>query len=129
MENASKALIIAGAILISILLIGVGMFIFNAANEPLSSAGSQMDEMAKNMFNSKFENYEGKQKGSSVKALISAIITSNAQNEDGLKVTVNTDNDTAAELSTYRSSITDGKTYTVKIVYNDAGLVANINIT
>ena len=30
MENASKALIIAGAILLAILIIGLGMFIYNS---------------------------------------------------------------------------------------------------
>ena len=33
MENASKALIIAGAILLSILIIGLGMFIYNQEQE------------------------------------------------------------------------------------------------
>ena len=32
MENASKALIIAGAILLSILIIAIGMFIYNSYN-------------------------------------------------------------------------------------------------
>ena len=32
MENASKALIIAGAILLAILIIGLGVFIFQKAN-------------------------------------------------------------------------------------------------
>ena len=31
MENASKALIIAGAILLAIAIIGVGMYVFNNA--------------------------------------------------------------------------------------------------
>ena len=57
MENASKALIIAGAILISILLIGIGMMIYNSAIKPVTDAGDRMDEMSKNMFNGKFENY------------------------------------------------------------------------
>ena len=39
MENASKALIIAGAILISILLISVGILIFNSTSGVTDSAG------------------------------------------------------------------------------------------
>ena len=35
MENASKALIIAGAILLSILIIGMGMFIYNQAQDQI----------------------------------------------------------------------------------------------
>lgn len=126
MENASKALIIAGAILISILLIGVGMFIFQAANKPITDAGGQMDEMAKQMFNRKFESYEGNQKGSNVKSLISTVITSNAQNEDDIVVTVNTKS-TSGDLSTLRSGIVDGKSYRVTLTYNDNGIVTAIS--
>ncbi len=35
MENASKALIIAGAILLSILIIGLGMFIYQKKQQEL----------------------------------------------------------------------------------------------
>lgn len=125
MENASKALIIAGAILISILLIGIGMMIYNSAVKPVTDAGSRMDEMTKNMFNGKFENYEGSQKGSNVKTLISTVITSNAQNEDDIIVTVN-GKSSSADLSTLRSGITDGKTYTVSLTYNDNGIITAI---
>ena len=38
MENASKALLIAGAILICILLIGVGMMVFNGAQNSIGGA-------------------------------------------------------------------------------------------
>ena len=39
MENASKALIIAGAILLSILIIGLGMMVFNQAKEAMTGTG------------------------------------------------------------------------------------------
>ena len=39
MENASKALIIAGAILISILLISLGIMMFNASKSTTDQAG------------------------------------------------------------------------------------------
>ena len=71
MENASKALIIAGAILLSILIIALGVFVFNQAKSAVGNTGLSDQEVA--AFNSKFESYEGKQKGSSVKALINAV--------------------------------------------------------
>ena len=43
MENASKALIIAGAILISILLISVGILVFNSISEVTDDAGETGD--------------------------------------------------------------------------------------
>ena len=63
MENASKALIIAGAILISIVLIAVGVMVVNGANGAIDTAIGQMSDSEKTIFNQKFEPYEGKQKG------------------------------------------------------------------
>ena len=41
MENASKALIIAGAILIAILLISVGILVMNSVNKPIDEAANE----------------------------------------------------------------------------------------
>ena len=60
MENASKALIIAGAILISILIIGLGVFIYNQAANTVGKAnlGSQEAQAQ----NQQFEAYFGDKK-------------------------------------------------------------------
>ena len=50
MENASKALLIAGAILICILLIAIGMYIYNSANATIKSAASQMSQQEKDIY-------------------------------------------------------------------------------
>ena len=55
MENASKALIIAGAILLAILIIGLGIFIYNQASNTVSDTG--MDQVAIRQFNGQFEQY------------------------------------------------------------------------
>lgn len=55
MENASKALIIAGAILLAILIIGLGIYIYNQASNSVSDTG--MDKMAVRQFNGQFEPY------------------------------------------------------------------------
>ena len=59
MENASKALIIAGAILISILLISVGIIIMNAINDPVKQGADTATSQAVEIFNSKFSGYAG----------------------------------------------------------------------
>ena len=59
MENASKALIIAGAILISILLISVGIIIMNAINDPVKKGADTATSQAVEIFNSKFTGYAG----------------------------------------------------------------------
>jgi len=72
MENASKALIIAGSILISILIIGVGVMIFSNVSDIFSTG--TVDEQAVATYNDPFTRYGGPQKsGSQVKALCEAI--------------------------------------------------------
>lgn len=83
MENASKALLIAGAILVCILLIGVGMLVYNSAQGTISEAVSQMSSQEKDMFNQQFEQYSGTRvNGSNVKALLQRVRNNNNQNVD-----------------------------------------------
>ena len=73
MENASKALIIAGAILLAILLISLGIMIFNQAQDTVDNSGMSQAEIT--AFNNKFLKYEGEQKASVVKSLINEVIS------------------------------------------------------
>lgn len=76
MENASQALIIAGAILLAILLIAIGMFIFNQANKNIQEATEGMDKQTIAVFNGKFELYQNKTiSGTQMKALVSTWAT------------------------------------------------------
>ena len=80
MENASKALIIAGAILISILIISFGVIILGQGGDVIQNANMNETEMA--AFNGKFTAYEGKKvSGSNVRQLIRTANQSNANNE------------------------------------------------
>lgn len=89
MENATKALIIAGAVLISILLISVGIMVFNAANDPINQAANQSEQQAVQMFNETFTSYLGTSvSGQQIKSLVSAVIASNSKNPDH-QVTIN----------------------------------------
>lgn len=74
MENASKALIIAGAVLISILLISVGVLIMNSVDPMTEATGQQSESMAIQTFNAQFTQYEGDDvPGSQVRTLISTV--------------------------------------------------------
>lgn len=76
MENASQALIIAGAILLAILLIAIGMFIFTQANKNIQEATEGMDKQTIAVFNGKFELYQNKTiSGTQMKALVSTWAT------------------------------------------------------
>ena len=140
MENASKALIIAGAILISILLIGVGMMVYSGAQGGIDQAIAQMSSTEKDMYNQNFTRYQGSRvTGSNVRALIGNIISSNNTNQDidGKIVSIKGDKTIEAtsealnanEMSKYRTEINTGATYTVNVEYNDAtGFVEAVEI-
>lgn len=81
MENASKALIIAGAILLSILIISLGIFIFNQASEITKS--SNLSEVEVLQFNEKFTSFEGEHvRGSEVNSLLNRVVQNNIANQD-----------------------------------------------
>ena len=72
MENASKALIIAGAILISILIVGLGVIIYN--NVSGIASGGTLDAQEISAHNSPFTGYFGDYvSGSNVRALINYV--------------------------------------------------------
>ena len=85
MENASKALLIAAAVLIAILLIAFGMRIFNSTKGTTDSAKATMDATEIATFNNRFLAYAGSQNGSQVKSLANAVIAHNANSARQVK--------------------------------------------
>ncbi len=117
MENASKALIIAGAILLAILIISLGILIYNQASGVVTN--NSMDEVSIQTFNNKFLQYAGEQKGSSVRALVSQVNASNAA-----------DNSLGTVTITGANSVSTGATYNVSVKIDSAtGLVNQIDVT
>ena len=121
MENASKALIIAGAILLAILLISLGIMIFNQAQDTVTNSG--MSEAELTAFNNKFLKYEGDAvKGTMVKSMVQEVKATNQNASDGISIKVYLNTDTrqqttkATEISTTQS-IEAKHTYKVKMVY------------
>lgn len=83
MENATKALIIAGAILIAILLITIGIKILNSTKGTVDSSQATMDATAITTFNSQFTGFLNKNLTiAQVSSLEQKIIASNAVNKE-----------------------------------------------
>lgn len=81
MENATKALLIAGSILIAILLIAMGVKIFNSTSGTTQSAQSTMDATAITTFNTQFTGFLNKPiTASQANTLEQKVIASNAVN-------------------------------------------------
>ena len=77
MENASKALIIAGAILLAIIIISLGLMVVNNARNQIG--GSNLNKQEIEAFNSQWDQYVGNAKSAAeVRSLCSAIIANNA---------------------------------------------------
>lgn len=128
MENASKALIIAGAILLAIVIISLGLIVVNNTRGTVDSAN--MSEQEIQTFNAKFTPYEGSGiSGTRVKTLMQTVIASNQANSEKTVSVSGTLNgaacNTPADVS---ANVSTGKTYTVTLVYTN-GLVSSITIS
>ena len=138
MENASKALIIAGAILLAILIISLGILIYNQATGVVNN--NAMSEVERQNFNSKFTQYEGESvRGTTVRALLQAVLSNNLlADSDDRRVTVNKGTGTGIVMTTSAtsaptSSVKTGSSYKVTCNYSSSGgntgLVNDITIT
>ena len=134
MENASKALIIAGAILLSILIVSLGIMVFQNAKNTVGSSNLNKQEIE--AFNSQWEGYEGTKKtASEVRTAAQAIIASNAsESKSGTNRWISFTNSGSANTKTLTASPTvtvpspaNSNTYTIKVGYDNNGLVVGID--
>lgn len=125
MENASKALIIAGAILLAIVIISLGLIVVN--NTRNVTDNTNLSEQEIQAFNAKFTPYEGEKiSGTKVKALLQTAISSNASNSDK-QVTFKYGTQDKAKPEEI-TEIATGSTYKVTLTYENS-LVKKITIT
>ncbi len=126
MENASKALIIAGAILISIMIIGLGVVILNNVSDVIK--GANVDTEAAQANNEKFvSNFGNNLSAAEVKSLINTIRANNitADNEKGgLGTIFIVFDDTTLEPSAASKKTQNGRRYQVEAL-NDKSLKEN----
>ena len=109
MENASKALIIAGAILLAILLISLGIMVYNQAKGTVNDADLSAEEVQ--TFNTKFTSYGGTQSGTKLNSLMDAVAANNGSSSHKIVVLEGT---TATAGYGTTSVVTKAdKTYTV----------------
>lgn len=82
MENTAKALLIAGAIIICVLIVSVGMYIYNSSQGDVMTAMASMSTQEIEVYNSKYTLYEGEQTGADIKSLVGILITNSNVNKD-----------------------------------------------
>ena len=111
MENASKALIIAGSVLIAILIISLGLFIFKSTEGTTDQTKKLGETLEVQQFNSQFLKYCGDSvKGSQVRTLC--------------------EDTTATAISQYRNGISTNKSYKVDPTIDEkTGLIKYISVS
>lgn len=142
MENASKALIIAGAIIVSIVIISLGVMIVGNVSGIISSQ-SDMSSQEVQAFNSPFLAYEGTQKGSNARTLYNLVKSHNNTHTDdkSLQITLTIDagdfeagatqaaNDTDNNAEMATNTLKAGNTYTISYATDpNSGRITAINI-
>lgn len=126
MENASKALIIAGSILISILVISLGVVIFRIMSDTVEK-NANLNKQQIEAFNSKISPYIGESiSGSQVNELMQRIRSINQKadsTEDNIRKVSVKYNGTEGV-----TSVITGKYYSVQGSYDSNGLLTIITI-
>ena len=136
MENASKALLIAAAILVVLIIMAIGMAVVQQVNNARTNAN--LDSTQIEAFNSKWEAYRGINKtASEVQSVFSAAIANNASEKKlgtNRFVTVtgltglNISGSATALTTTVPNSVSNGSNYSISLTYGDNGLVSTITI-
>lgn len=130
MENATKALLIAAAILVAILIISLGLAVYNKAANATDSA--DLSQAQVQSYNEKFLKYEGTSKrGSEVNALLETVLNHN--------MTVADKSQQIAVTGTISLKVSDtsigtraatSKLYTIKCTRDGkSGLVTSITVS
>ena len=139
MENATKALLIAAAVLVAILIISLGLVVYNMAAETVNNSANLSAQEIQS-FNEQFTQYQGDNvRGSNVNALLKTALNNNItkkqESKTAMMVEVSLVNSTvltgSAGSETSLSKRADAsKMY--KVVVNqdgEGGLVHTITIT
>lgn len=151
MENSGFNLM-AGVIAAAILVMGVGMYIYNSAASSISnSIDNSMSIQEIDVFNNKFTAYEGSQTGSKLKALIGTLIVNSdtyqyeiekipdlivvdkidESGEELENATIENEDDIddyVANLGKIRNSVEEKHKYWLEMVYGTSGLIEEIKV-
>ena len=135
MENASKALIIAGAILLAIIIISLGLVVVTRVRGQVE--GTNIDKQTMEAFNSDWDIFVGDKKSAmDVKSLCAKAIANNASEKGlgtekyvsitGSGINISEDGTTTSTINPAQNNT---KTYKIEITNYKNGLVSAITVT
>ena len=131
MENATKALLIAAAVLIVIIIISLGVYVVGMGNDQMQQGEQTLSDLEVNSFNNTYENYEGTSvAGSRVNSLLKTVFNHNLmESDDTRKITVDGDVSLSADAEK-QVTVGTGKRYSVVCNKDkNSGLITSITIT
>ena len=139
MENATKALLIAAAVLVAILIISLGLVVYNMASETINSVNFSGQEIT--AFNDQFIQYQGQRvRGTEVNAMLRTVLSSNMKSRsEGLtagykepkfvEVSGDVELDTTAQSISPTSMADTSRLYTVEVkLHEKTGFVYQISV-
>ena len=133
MDNASKALIMAGAVLIAVALVGVGVYLYRSAADTVTGGGQAIAEATVQLNNSIITKYTGRSvMGSEILNLLDEIDMGNSSEKFAVRITpisVTTSGDVPATGTTFtREGVIKGATYRVYTHSNQQGAITRVGI-
>lgn len=120
MENASKALIIAGAVLISVLLVSIAVLMLSSASQVVESTESSIATGTVAQFNAQFEKYFGAEKSREQAKALARLVQINNANADNPDIV-------CPESNTFDNARAS-QTYTISGTYGAGGYLTSIQI-
>ena len=130
MENATKALLIAAAVLIVIIIISLGVYVVSMGKDQIAGGEQALSDLEINTFNSTYENYEGTSvAGSRVNSLVKSVYNHNlTESDETRKISIDGDVSLAVDAET-RPTVGTGKRYSVVCNKDkNSGLITSITI-
>lgn len=135
MENATKALLIAAAVLVAILIISLGLMIFNNASDVVTN-NANLSEYEISAFNEQFTRYIGESvSGTNVNSLVRSAFNSNlAEEDDERKVEIVYKSSSGQggqtilqkSASSQPNRLDTGARYKVEVTYNQSSKLVNV---
>ena len=127
MENASQALIIAGAVLVAILIIAISVYVYNNSRTAASTSLSAMTTQEIEAFNNQFESYKGKQTSVYKDQIEKIPDVYNGKDHESINLNTDLENYTK-KLSEFKNEVEKKHMYNVVFSYNTDGLLEKIFI-
>ena len=129
MDNASKALIMAGAILIAVALVSLGVYLYQSAAGKVNDGTRQVDASQMLMLNQEIEKFKGRIKGSEANQLIRLVNAYNKQDVFPADLTIGGAHAPSGDTTNgYSDDYRDSTNYTISVTYDNDGWISSISV-